>query len=402
MKDMEFFTRLCHKARPDLLIEWLKDYPLPAAPTDDQDNLNAWREAVHDTVEHLDLVQHSKIEGMAERIVLIADRAGQEAIATLKDCIAKIAELQQQPDALNRTLWLFLNEPECFLDAESARFAIEYHASSRIYSGFEGPAGQSIHMDADRLETLKQKIRDTLGIQGDILIDHFMRSRFSDDADEVSLHHLTVAFNAEQNSYDMVVQNRLETRYYIPAKKLHLTYEPASGTIEVYASSIHSARRDLARAFADSVLQAQISGDSIPLREYDLDSLTAPRELPVGDEPALGAKLQMIKFRQDTYRTDERGRQRPVDNTLAIQVDRNDPRTVFDIATEEFGLSDFALLAIKQIKIVVQLPKSPGKRARSIPITITAPNHCSNSGLTEADRQLRDRLLEMWGILVKF
>lgn len=401
MKDMENFTRLANKAQPSLLQAWLKEFEIPAPPSEEAE-IKPWRKLLQETIHGFDNVRRANIEGMAERIVVLADRAGQEAILSLREIIPDIEELDAQPDAFHRSLWLFVKAQQRFAESEDSRFAIEYRMSPRLYSGFEGPADQPIQLDQAKLDVLKEKVRDTLGIQGAILIEHFVRSSFSDDEDDVSLHHITVAYNAEQNSYEHIVDNQIETTFYVPAEKVHLTYEPATGTIEVYSSSVHSARRDLARVFADTILQREIEGEPIQLREFDLESLAFPREFPVGDEPVAGVKLQMIKFRHDGYRTDDKGKKRPVDNTLAIQVDRNDSRSIFEVARDEFQLSDFSLLVVKQVKIAIHLAKRPGHRARSIPVMITAPNNCSNSGLTETDRQLRDRLLEQWGILVKF
>lgn len=401
MKDMENFTRLANKAQPSLLHAWLKDFEIPAPPSDEAE-IKPWRNSLQEAIHEFDNVRRANIEGVAERIVVLADRAGQEAIVSLREIIPDIEELDAQPDAFNRSLWLFVKAPQRFAESEDSRFAIEYRMSPRLYSGFEGPADQPIQLNQARLDVLKEKVRDTLGIQGAILIEHFVRSAFSDDDDDVSLHHITVAYNAEQNSYEHIVDNQIETTFYVPAEKVHLTYEPKRGTIEIYSSSVHSARRDLARVFADTVLQREIEGEPIQLREFDLESLASPREFPVSDEPVTGVKLQLIKFRQDGYRSDDKGKKRPIDNTLAIQVDRHDSRSIFEVARDEFQLSDFSSLVVKQVKIAIHLAKQPGQRARSIPVTITAPNNCSNSGLTENDRQLRDRLLESWGILVKF
>lgn len=401
MKDMENFTRLANKAQPSLLQAWLKEFEIPAPPSEEAE-IKPWRKSLQETIHGFDNVRRANIEGMAERIVVLADRAGQEAILSLREIIPDIEELDAQPDAFHRSLWLFVKAQQRFAESEDSRFAIEYRMSPRLYSGFEGPADQPIQLDQARLDVLKEKVRDTLGIQGAILIEHFVRSAFSDDDDDVSLHHITVAYNAEQNSYEHIVDNQIETTFYVPAEKVHLTYEPKRGTIEIYSSSVHSARRDLARVFADTVLQREIEGEPIQLREFDLESLASPREFPVSDEPVTGVKLQLIKFRQDGYRSDDKGKKRPIDNTLAIQVDRHDSRSIFEVARDEFQLSDFSSLVVKQVKIAIHLAKQQGQRARSIPVTITAPNNCSNSGLTENDRQLRDRLLESWGILVKF
>ena len=402
MKDMEHFTKLIQKTTQQLLVEWSSvGYPSLTDGIAPDADIKTWRDAVLTTVSNFDNTVRAKLEGIAERVNNLSDRAGQEAINSLRDNISNTEKLDAQPDHYNRALWLHLNDLQRFVEAEDARFAIEYRMSPRLYSGYEGPENNSPKFTPDQIEAFKHRVSETLGINGDLLVEHFVRSDFSDD-DAVTLHHLTVAYNTDQSSYEHIVGNHLQTSYYTPAAKIHLTYEPKTGFIEVYSEHISTARRDLAKVFSSTLLQHEIEGQPVPLRVFELDSLTTPRDFPVAGEPVTGVKLHLLKFRQDRFRTDEKGNRRPVDNSLAIQVDRHESRSIFDVAREEFNLLDFSGLLIKQVKLSIQLAKQPGQRSRSIPVTITHPNHCSNNGLTEADRQLRDKLLVNWGLVVQF
>lgn len=402
MKDMEYFTKLVNKATMPLLLEWLSvGCPSLTEGVDKDANIKACRDAVMAGTAELNNIVRGKLEGIAERVMHLSSRAGQEAITSLRDNISNIDGLDEQPDQSNRALWLFLNDLQRFAEAEAARYTIENRMSARLYSGFEGPVNQPLQLNSEQLDTFKNQVKETLGTTDEIIIEHFVRSDFSDE-DDVTLHHMTVAFNTDQSSYEHIAENRLQTEYYTPAAKIHLTYEPKTGFVEIYSSRISTARRDLAKIFSSTILQHEIEGQPVSIREFDLDSMITSRDFPFDGEPVTGVKLQMLKFRQDGFRTDDKGNRRPVDNSLTIQVDRYESGSIFEIARDKFNLADFSGLIIKQVKLSIQLAKQPGQHARSIPVTITLPNHCSNNGLTESDRQLRDRLLVRWGLVVQF
>lgn len=77
--------------------------------------------------------------------------------------------------------------------------------------------------------------------------------------------------NTEADSFETVRDGVVETEYYVPCEKIRMTYEPASGAIEVYASNL-GMRRDVARAFADTIMNHEIKGETIPIKDYDLES----------------------------------------------------------------------------------------------------------------------------------
>lgn len=112
----------------------------------------------------------------------------------------------------------------------------------------------------------------------DIAISDFTRSEYSvsddedeDDVEEVVLYQFAAAVNTDADSFETVRDGVVETEYYVPCEKIRMTYEPASGAIEVYASNL-GMRRDVARAFADTIMNHEIKGETIPIKDYDLES----------------------------------------------------------------------------------------------------------------------------------
>ncbi len=200
MKDMEHFTKLIAKTTKQLLLKWFSSgYPSLIQGIDPEADIKIWREGVLANIENFDNSVRAKLEGIAERVMNLSDRAGHEAINSLRDSIANTEDLDAQPDHLNRSLHLFLNEPHKFSEAEDSRFAIEFRMSPRLYSGYEGPENHSPEFTSEQIEAFKLRVKETLGINGNLLVEHFVRSDFSDEED-VTLHHLTVAYNTDQNS----------------------------------------------------------------------------------------------------------------------------------------------------------------------------------------------------------
>jgi hypothetical protein len=89
MKDMEHFTKLIQKTTQQLLVEWSSvGYPSLTGGIAPDADIKTWREAVLTTVLNLDNTVRAKLEGIAERVNNLSDRAGQEAINSLRDNIS--------------------------------------------------------------------------------------------------------------------------------------------------------------------------------------------------------------------------------------------------------------------------------------------------------------------------
>jgi hypothetical protein len=67
-------------------------------------------------------------------------------------------------------------------------------------------------------------------------------------------------------------------------------YEPANGHLEVLSKDTDG-REALARIVADSLLKSPITGDKIPLKQYDYQSLAAPRSFDLTGEDVASVKV---------------------------------------------------------------------------------------------------------------
>jgi hypothetical protein len=82
----------------------------------------------------------------------------------------------------------------------------------------------------------------------------------------------------------------------------HITYEPANGHLEVLSKDTDG-REALARIVADSLLQSPITGEKIPLKQYDYQSLAGPRNFDIAGEAVASVKVIELGYLGDNHRS---------------------------------------------------------------------------------------------------
>ncbi|MBL8450333.1 MAG: hypothetical protein JNM32_10480 [Dechloromonas sp.] len=412
MKDMENFTRLVQKTKKETL-PLLKRYvelcdTVTAGSIDWSQPIEKVRESIVAAMAAVVGQSRKKFEDRAERIYLMSKEVGHEAVRSLGKGLV-IPGKEVLPDGLARMLWLYLEKNVAFMDAEEARYAIEHRLSPKIYSGFSGPKNLEISVTDDSKKQFAAKMAALMGVEAkDIAVSDFTRSEYSvsddeeDNVEEVVLYQFSAAVNTDADSFDTVRDGVVETEYYVPCEKIRMTYEPASGAIEVYAPNL-AMRRDVARAFADTIMNHEIKGETIPLKDYDLESFKKSRTFPAHGESIGTVRVTQIKVeRRHEIGGGEASSKKTVYNALDIRVHRNESRSIWATALDDFKIDDLTPYDVKQVKFVIQIPKQGDRRAHGLTVLITAPNGCSNGNMSNEERELRDRLLSHWQILNEF
>ena len=412
MKDMENFTRLVQKTKKETL-PLLQRYvelcdTVTAGSIDWSQPIEKVRELIVAAMAAVVGQSRKKFEDRAERIYLMSKEVGHEAVRSLGKGLV-IPGKEVLPDGLARMLWLYLEKNVAFMDAEEARYAIEHRLSPKIYSGFSGPKNLEISVTDDSKKQFAAKMAALMGVEAkDIAVSDFTRSEYSvsddeeDNVEEVVLYQFSAAVNTDADSFDTVRDGVVETEYYVPCEKIRMTYEPASGAIEVYAPNL-AMRRDVARAFADTIMNHEIKGETIPLKDYDLESFKKSRTFPAHGESIGTVRVTQIKVeRRHEIGGGEASSKKTVYNALDIRVHRNESRSIWATALDDFKINDLTPYDVKQVKFVIQIPKQGDRRAHGLTVSITAPNGCSNGNMSNEERELRDKLLSHWQILNEF
>ncbi len=422
MKDMENFTRLVQKTKKNtlpLLQKFMAGCDAVSAAVID------WTEPIEKVRESIEAVMNSaaanarkQFEDRSERIHLMARDAGLEA-ARSHGASVKFPDLKVLPDNIARMLWLYVEYPMVFCEAEEARYAIEYRMAPKVYSGFTGKPGIVLVVTEESKAKLADHIASLMQLKSsDIAVTDFVRvaqTNFVVDEDEgededevesaavaVTLYQFTVAINKDADSYETVVDGTIKTKYIVPCERIRLTYEPASGFIEVYFK-IYNLHKDICRAFADAIMGLDISGDRLPIRSFDLDSFKKPRDFPSQGEPIGSVLVTHIRVEQKHFAAEgSESRQRAFSNYLDIRVNRNEGRTIWAAALGDFGIDDLTPYEITQIKLLIDIPKKGERRKHGLPVQIKQPGGCSNGRMSNEERELRDRMLRHWGIINEF
>jgi hypothetical protein len=112
--------------------------------------------------------------------------------------------------------------------------------------------------------------------------------------EDVDLYQISIHHNRPPEIIDCVQASELVPQEVIRAVSSHITYEPTNGHLEV-PSKDTDGREALARIVADS-LQSPITGEKIPLKQYDYQSLAAPRNFDIASELVASVKVVELGY----------------------------------------------------------------------------------------------------------
>jgi hypothetical protein len=184
----------------------------------------------------------------------------------------------------------------------------------------------------------------------------------------------------------------LATRSRRQVIEASLTYEPATGVIEVVAN-VRDIRQAFVRYFAENLLNIQVGSNRLPLRRYDLSVLRRPHLFPTdskdGIESVRVTLLRLMPFDA-------------VGERVMLECMHDASKTIWQMAADHFGENDplHNGWIITQVKLVIKFrPTATMTRGRSLPLTISMPHGCDLKDRTEVERLVGDKYLRLWGIL---
>lgn len=322
-----------------------------------------------------------------ERINAMADEAGQTALYGVIDDRTVLDDLG---NGHARALWVFHQKPADFRRAEEARYTDEKRRG-RYWDGFVSMPGRDLRRDVASLEAFKAALR-TRFASNNVHVDIFERTRSISDGTNFEI--IQIAIYREGLADDRFAFNNagvLERRPFRPVFEAALTYEPATGVIEVVANDRES-RAELAHFLTRDLIGIEFLGEKVPLRQYDLDVLLTPHEFATDPEDGIESVeiklLRLVPFENNGER-------------LTLECLRNADRTIWSMAAERFGPHDPLVGGWRatQAKLTIKLrPKGDARRGKTIPLTI-AMSGCNLREQTEAEQLIGEKYLRRWGIL---
>ncbi|MDP2740852.1 MAG: hypothetical protein Q8O82_19615 [Pseudorhodobacter sp.] len=335
----------------------------------------------------------------AGRVAALADEPGQNA---LQNIVLNRAVFDILEGANNRSLWVFLKEPDRFRLAEEVRYNDE-RRRTRSWSGFGVDADLEVKKDPISLAAFTGAIRARFETPN-VHVDIFDRHRVILEGEECEL--VQVAVYREGRPEDMLgfdANSTLSRRIVKPVFEAALTYEAATGVIEVVAKTRED-RIDLTRFMARDLLGITLTeGQTLPLREYDLSMLLRPFDFPT--DPADGIDSVTIRELRLMDLGDAKER-------ITLESMSGADRTIWQMAEHRIGLDigsgalvfghvgDVPEWVVTRARFTIKFhPGASGGRGKSLALTVTMPHGCNLKDMTPQERLIGEKYLRLWGIL---
>ncbi|RDE49464.1 MAG: hypothetical protein DVS81_16450 [Candidatus Accumulibacter meliphilus] len=393
MNDAENLSKLLGHLPPAVFSEFMaSEFDLAMPDLHAKQTKREQRAAMDEGLSALTVTVRQQIEEVAERIVVLSDGAGQDVIEGFRHDIFDDANREAFAAICNqyeRALWLYVHDPEVFKEALDARQADVFRQSRSCYSGFMAPKSLSIKDDEASRVAFHQTVAEHLGCAVDaVAVQIFKRLRPDTQTGEgVALYQVSIHHNRPPEIIDCVHDSELVAQEVIRAISSHITYEPAQGHLEVLSKD-NDGRETLARIVADALLQSPISGEKIPLKQYDYQSLAAPRNFDLAGENVAFVKVVELGYAALKHRS------------LLVKIWSTDADDIHAAARDLISPTfDFRHHHLHYAKLSIRLKKVGNERARTITIILREDNKCNIKTKREKDRALCDRLLAKWHLV---
>ena len=377
--------------------------PYAAACSADLANLVDWTAPELEVWNALERVLDTDAAGAAElrsaleRIDQLRGEPGDRAmVAACGADLDLCQDLERQPNAHQRALWLLHHRPELFEHAEGIRHTDHFYQGRR-WSGYTGPRGLWPELTDSALHIFKMRLTETfrrLNRAGrNVVIETFVRGPSNrgrhGDGRVFQIQAYLEGMPATSNEFD---ESRMVRRKVRPAIEVALVYAPDSGAIDVVADGGAKPREAVVKAFAEELLPPGDRLQSVKLRQLDLSGLAVPQEFPV--DPADGIEA----VRLTTLRVAPNG----PDGHITLVVNAKGRQTLHEIAKSWFGAGDPLAQgpSILRARLSIRFSPGPGKsRGRTLNVDLAAPCGCTLRDHSDLERLIGEKYLRRWGLV---
>lgn len=322
-----------------------------------------------------------------DRIGLMADEAGGAAFfsVAMDDTV-----LNELPSYWDRSTWMFLKEPGLFQHAEEARFTDEKRRM-RSWYGFSTTPNLSINSDPHSVESFRIELKQIFSADHAI-IDVFERKRPAMAGESRRLIHITIYSEGRPDSALEFEKDEVVRRMRRPAIEACVTYEPATGEVEIVGSN-QSRRADVAKSFVKEMLGGAIIGQALSKRKFDLNVLKSPFAFPTDREDGIASvEVRLLRLM-------------PIDSEgdrVTLERVGGGARTLWSMADSRFGAHNplDRGWVITMVRLVVKFhPEAGARRGKTMPVTITMPHGCDLKDQTNKEQVIGEKYLRRWGLL---
>ena len=395
MNDAENLSKLLNHVQPESFRGLMAEqFGIDLPKIDPKKGKREIRSDYFEVLSCLAVTDRQTMEELAEKMVLLTDGSGQDAVDSVKyehfseEQLHTFKTLNNQYD---RSVWLYKEDTHLFEEALNARLADVFRQSKSCYSGFIGPQSLVLNDDLSAIDGFHEKIADQCQCSKDqVAIQVFKRLHSNSQAKEtregVALYQVSIHYNLSPEVVECVKDSQLDSQQVTRSASSFITYEPDNGNIEVLSKE-RVGREALARLVADHLLQSAITGESIPIKRYEYQHLASPCQFDIADE-----NVDWVRVTQLGYTKSGR--------SMILKISTTDTENIYQASKDMIGAHfSFSQHELNFAQISVKIRKQPGERARTVHIILRGENNCNIKTKRERDRVLCDRLLEKWQIV---
>lgn len=328
-----------------------------------------------------------RITNDADRIGVLADEVGQVALFSVTRHSAAIKDL---PSGYSRGLWVFIHAYEEFERAEEARFA-DGRRSGRMWAGYFCETGCVVPMVGEAIAGFESAVATHFDSRH-TKVEVCHRSRPRLEAPDIELVQATIYREGRPEERKAFVKGQLDRLPDRPVLEAVITYEPASGVIEVIAAGGDD-REVLVRLFADHMLRAPFGGARVAIRQYRLDHLRERQAFPtVPDDDIDHVEVKLLRLMPH----DTEGER------VTLECLRGAKRDIWDVADGRFGERNPLRngYTVTKARLSVKFGSVKGVRGpRTLPVTVSMPHGCDLKERTERERLIGQKYLRRWGFI---
>jgi hypothetical protein len=401
--------RLIEDARVDLLRALLDvrdddgepvfDWPASVPDLDDADAVLDYRGQLVEILNAYGSDELSPLEQRARRVCGLATGKGPVSLQTIVEQQLdheNIVIFEAQPDAMCRSLWIFLNMRSTFEDAESFHAVRQVREHRKLYDAFEVDLETDAPFDADAVDedAFSGHLKSRLDLRPDVACTvrafNLPATTTHPASVLVIIRHggpLSSVFNHRNDG-------RRAPIYYRPPNEATLIYTPSMRQIEVCADS-PVVRQKVGDAFAEVALSHDISQKPLTWKRYNLSRFRSSLSL---DVPKIaGYQISKVRVLEAEVRLGQWRRK------LSLKVAIEDD--IAEVADRYLGARNVFRRAEKLSRTGIGVVYSLDGEAteRTLNITISGTKSCNlQSHRDPEQRSLGFALLQHWGILSAF
>ena len=279
-----------------------------------------------------------------------------------------------------------------FDDAEHYFYAEHHRNYGRLYEAFDldcDDVADFAWTDAKRL-ALEALLQERLGADGGCLVQHLSFEQKQAQQATITVHLFLIRHAGAMNSVQQVRPD-LSTApiYYRPPVEATLLFVPDRKLVEVFTQQ-EGSRFLIASAFAQAVVDTDLSGRPIAMRQYNLRrfyrSLALPQDAVVD--------LKLI----DARVVEAEARPQNLKRRISLKVDKNDD--IESAAEDTLGDNHIFRQASLISRVVLNVRFMKDGKEVNLPITLSTPHRCNLASRRDPqERELGFAVLERYGIM---